>query len=234
MLLVSCGFSVGEKNTWDVTQPIETGVTVEATGSIAVVPDGVSFNFSVFAVEATSRNALESVNNLANQARQALSESKISKNDIATQNVNLYQEFSYSQDGNQTLVGFRATQTFAVTLHDTDRAGETVDAVVASVGTDLIIDTLAPVLLNSDDAADQAREAAIELAKKKAKDYADLLGVGLGSVISVREFATSYAGPQPWLRADMSAGESAKSVVNLGVQEVSVTVEVRWALTSDN
>ena len=54
LLLSSCGFSLGEKNTWDVTQPIETGVTVEATGAVKVVPDGVQFNFSVFAVGSTS------------------------------------------------------------------------------------------------------------------------------------------------------------------------------------
>jgi uncharacterized protein YggE len=57
VLLAGCGFSVGENNTWDVTQPIETGVTVEATGSVKVTPDGVQFNFSVFAVESTSRSA---------------------------------------------------------------------------------------------------------------------------------------------------------------------------------
>ena len=49
-LIASCGFSLGEENTWDVTQPLETGVTVEATGSIKVVPDAVQFNFSVFAI----------------------------------------------------------------------------------------------------------------------------------------------------------------------------------------
>ena len=45
VLLAGCGFSVGENNTWDVTQPIETGVTVEATGSVKVTPDVVQFNF---------------------------------------------------------------------------------------------------------------------------------------------------------------------------------------------
>ena len=234
VLIASCGFSVGEKNTWDVTQPFETGVTVEATGSVKVVPDGVQFNFSVFVVEETSSSALERANKLASQAREALDDSKINKDDIATQSVSIYPEYSYSQEGVQNLIGFRATQSFAVTLRDTDKAGEVVDAVVSSVGTDLTIDILTPILIDSKDAAEQARENAIELAKKKAEHYADLLGVDLGNVISVREFATSSAVPQPWLRADMAAGESVKTVVDLGTQEVSVTVEARWALTSGN
>lgn len=233
-LVASCGFSVGEKNTWDVTQPFETGVTVEATGSVKVVPDGVQFNFSVFAVEATSSSALERANKLASQAREALEDSKIDKDDVATQSVSIYPEYSYSQDGVQTLIGFRATQSFAVTLRDTDKAGEVVDAVVSSVGTDLTIDTLTPILIDSKDAAEQARENAIKLAKKKAEDYADLLGVDLGNVISVREFATSSAVPQPWLRADLTADESSKTVVDLGTQEVSVIVEARWAFADGN
>ena len=234
VLLAGCGFSVGEKNSWDVTQPIETGVTVEATGSVKVVPDGVQFNFSVFAVEPTSRGASQRVNVLANQAREALDNSGIDKKDIATQNVSVYPEYLYSQDGAQKLTGFRATQSFAVTLRDTSQAGVAVDEVVLMVGTDLTIENLSPVLLDTKEATDQARENAVKLARKKAEDYADLLGVDLGNVISLREFATSSADPLPWLRADMSADEATKTVLDLGIQEVSITIEARWALTNGN
>ena len=230
MFLASCGLDVGG-DTYNVPAVTENGVTLDATGSVKVVPDGVQFNFSVFAVEATSKSASERANVLANQAREALNESKIDKEDISTQNVSVYPEYSYSPEGKQTLIGFRASQSFAVTLRDTEEAGSVVDAVLLLVGTDLTIDTLAPILLDTSDALEQARENAIKLAKKKAEDYADLLDVELGDVISVREFSGSSSIPQPWLR-DMATAdslESTKTVVDLGTQEVTVTVEVRWA-----
>jgi uncharacterized protein YggE len=230
MFLASCGLDVGG-DTYNVPAVTENGVTLDATGSVKVVPDGVQFNFSVFAVEATSKSASERANVLANQAREALDESKIDKKDISTQNVSVYPEYSYSPEGKQTLIGFRASQSFAVTLRDTEYAGAVVDAVLLLVGTDLTIDTLAPILLDTSDALEQARENAIKLAKKKAEDYADLLDVKLGDVISVREFSGSSSIPQPWLR-DMATAdslESTKTVVDLGTQEVTVTVEVRWA-----
>jgi uncharacterized protein YggE len=230
MFLASCGLDVGG-DTYNVPAVTENGVTLDATGSVKVVPDGVQFNFSVFAVEATSKSASERANVLANQAREALEESKIDKEDISTQNVSVYPEYSYSPEGKQTLIGFRASQSFAVTLRDTEYAGAVVDAVLLLVGTDLTIDTLAPILLDTSDALEQARENAIKLAKKKAEDYADLLDVELGDVISVREFSGSSSIPQPWLR-DMATAdslESTKTVVDLGTQEVTVTVEVRWA-----
>jgi uncharacterized protein YggE len=230
MFLASCGLDVGG-DTYNVPAVTENGVTLDATGSVKVVPDGVQFNFSVFAVEATSKSASERANVLANQAREALDASKIDKEDISTQNVSVYPEYSYSPEGKQTLIGFRASQSFAVTLRDTEEAGAVVDAVLLLVGTDLTIDTLAPILLDTSDALEQARENAIKLAKKKAEDYADLLDVKLGDVISVREFSGSSSIPQPWLR-DMATAdslESTKTVVDLGTQEVTVTVEVRWA-----
>ena len=230
IFLASCGLDVGG-DTYNVPAVTENGVTLDATGSVKVVPDGVQFNFSVFAVEATSKSASERANVLANQAREALEESKIDKEDISTQNVSVYPEYSYSPEGKQTLIGFRASQSFAVTLRDTEYAGAVVDAVLLLVGTDLTIDTLAPILLDTSDALEQARENAIKLAKKKAEDYADLLDVELGDVISVREFSGSSSIPQPWLR-DMATAdslESTKTVVDLGTQEVTVTVEVRWA-----
>jgi len=230
MFLASCGLDVGG-DTYNVPAVTENGVTLDATGSVKVVPDGVQFNFSVFAVEATSKSASERANVLANQAREALDESKIDKEDISTQNVSVYPEYSYSPEGKQTLIGFRASQSFAVTLRDTEYAGAVVDAVLLLVGTDLTIETLAPILLDTSDALEQARENAIKLAKKKAEDYADLLDVELGDVISVREFSGSSSIPQPWLR-DMATAdslESTKTVVDLGTQEVTVTVEVRWA-----
>ena len=230
IFLASCGLDVGG-DTYNVPAVTENGVTLDATGSVKVVPDGVQFNFSVFAVEATSKSASERANVLANQAREALEESKIDKEDISTQNVSVYPEYSYSPEGKQTLIGFRASQSFAVTLRDTEEAGAVVDAVLLLVGTDLTIDTLAPILLDTSDALEQARENAIKLAKKKAEDYADLLDVELGDVISVREFSGSSSIPQPWLR-DMATAdslESTKTVVDLGTQEVTVTVEVRWA-----
>jgi hypothetical protein len=227
-LLTSCGIDVGG-DTYNASAISETGVTLDATGSVKVVPDGVQFNFSVFAVEATSKSASERANVLASSAREALEGSKIDKKDIATTNVSVYPEYSYSQDGLQTLNGFRATQSFAVTLRDTENSGSVVDSVVLSVGTDLTIDTLAPILIDTKEAAKQARENAIKLAKAKAEDYANLLGVELGDVISVREFATTASVPQPWLRDVASSVESAKTVIDLGAQEVLITVEVHWA-----
>ena len=207
------------------------GVTVQATGTVKVVPDGVSFNFAVSVLAQSSESAMSEASTTAEQVRGALEAAGVAKDDIATQNVSVHPEYSSSTTGTQTLSGYRAQQVFTVTLRDTAKAGEVVDAVIAAGGNSLQVYGVTPTLLDTDAAVALAREAAIKSAKEKAKDYAGLVDSGLGSVVYVTE-VTSPSSPVPYLTSDSSGAEAsmAKTVVNLGTQEVSVTVEVRWSL----
>ena len=207
------------------------GVTVQATGTINVVPDGVSFNFAVSVLSQSSETAMSDASAAAEQVRTALDAAGVAKDDIATQNISVYPEYVSSSTGSQTLSGYRAQQVFTVTLRDTAKAGEVVDSVIAAGGNSLQVYGVTPTLLDTDAAVAQAREAAIKSAKEKAKDYAGLVDEELGSVVYVTE-VTSPSSPVPYLSSDSAGAEAAmtKTVVNLGTQEVSVTVEVRWSL----
>ena len=207
------------------------GVTVQATGTINMVPDGVSFNFAVSVLAQSSETAMSDASAAAEQVRTVLDAAGVAKDDIATQNISVYPEYVSSSTGSQTLSGYRAQQVFTVTLRDTAKAGEVVDSVIAAGGNSLQVYGVTPTLLDTDAAVAQAREAAIKSAKEKAKDYAGLVDEELGSVVYVTE-VTSPSSPVPYLSSDSAGAEAAmtKTVVNLGTQEVSVTVEVRWSL----
>jgi uncharacterized protein YggE len=207
------------------------GVTVQATGTVKVVPDGVSFNFAVSVLAQSSETAMSDASATAEKVRAALDAAGVAKDDIATQNVSVYPEYVSSTTGTQTLTGYRAQQIFTVTLRDTAKAGEVVDAVIAAGGNSLQVYGVTPTLLDTDAAVAQAREAAIKSAKEKAKDYAGLVDANLGSVVYVTE-VTSPSSPIPLMVGDSAAASSpmAKTEINLGTQEVSVTVEVRWSL----
>ena len=207
------------------------GVTVQATGTVKVVPDGVSFNFAVSVLAQSSETAMSEASATAEKVRAALDAAGVAKDDIATQNVSVYPEYLSSSTGTQTLSGYRAQQMFTVTLRDTAKAGEVVDVVIAAGGNSLQVYGVTPTLLDTDAAVAQAREAAIKSAKAKAKDYASLIDAGLGSVVYVNEIA-SPSSPVPMLAGDSATASAPmeKTVINLGTQEVSVSIEVRWSL----
>ena len=207
------------------------GVTVQATGTVKVVPDGVSFNFAVSVLAQSSETAMSNASTTAEQVRAALDSAGVAQDDIATQNISVYPEYVASSTGTQSLSGYRAQQVFTVILRDTAKAGEIVDSVIAAGGNSLQVYGVTPTLLDTDAAVSQAREAAIKSAKQKAKDYADLVDEDLGSVLYITEI-TSPSSPVPLMASDAGSAElsMAKTVINLGTQDVSVTVEVRWSL----
>ena len=207
------------------------GVTVQATGTVNVVPDGVSFNFAVSVLAQSSETAMSDASSTAEQVRAALDAAGVANDDIATQNISVYPEYASSSTGTQTLSGYRAQQVFTVTLRDTAKAGEVVDSVIAAGGNSLQVYGVTPTLLDTDAAVAEAREAAIKSAKEKAKDYAGLVDEDLGSVVYINEI-NSPSSPVPLMVGDAGSAELSmtKTVVNLGTQEVSVTVEVRWSL----
>jgi uncharacterized protein YggE len=207
------------------------GVTVQATGTVKAVPDGVSFNFAVSVLAQSSETAMSEASATAELVRVALDAAGVAKDDIATQNVSVYPEYASSTTGTQTLSGYRAQQVFTVMLRDTAKAGEVVDAVIAAGGNSLQVYGVTPTLIDTDAAVAQAREAAMKSAKEKASDYAGLVGTDLGSVVYVTEI-TSPTSPIPLMVGDSATSSSpmAKTEINLGTQDVSVTVEVRWSL----
>jgi uncharacterized protein YggE len=166
----------------------------------------------------------------AELVRVTLEAAGVAQEDIATQNVSVYPEYLSSSTGTQTLSGYRAQQVFTVTLRDTAKAGEVVDAVIAAGGNALQVYGVTPTLLDTEAAVAQAREAAMKSAKEKASDYAGLVGTDLGSVVYVTEI-TSPTSPIPLMVGDSATSSSpmAKTEINLGTQDVSVTVEVRWS-----
>ena len=234
LVLRSCGDGRGMMGDFDgnyVRDSSTQGVTVQATGTVKVVPDGVSFNFAVSVLAQSSETAMSDASATAEKVRAALDAAGVAEDDIATQNISVYPEYASSSTGTQTLSGYRAQQEFTVTLRDTAKAGEVVDSVIAAGGNSLQVYVVTPTLLDTDAAVAQAREAAIKSAKEKAKDYAGLVDEDLGSVVYVTEI-NSPSSPVPLMVGDAGSAELSmtKTVVNLGTQEVSVTVEVRWSL----
>ena len=204
-------------------------ITVSATGTATVVPDAVRINATVSVLGTTSKGALSSAGATSTAVRSALTASKVATKDVATQSITVYPEYSYPASGTPTLSGYRATQSFDITIRNATTAGAVVDAIVEAGGDNLQVNGVSPFVLDSDKATETARTAAVKKAKSKAASYAKLLGVKLGRVIYLDESSTPTAYP---INTANAKADSAATVVDLGEQKVSVSVVVRWAIGS--
>jgi len=203
-------------------------VTITADGSVKVVPDAVRMNATVTVIAGTSKEAQAQVSTTSAAVRAALVAAQIDKKDIATQSITVYPEYNYTQEAGSKLIGYRSSQSFAIVIRNAANAGDIVDSVIAAGGDNLQINGVTPFVLDSTKAAESARAVAVKNAKSKAASYAKLLGVKLGKVTYIVENYAPASYPVQTMLGKTQ--DSMSTVVDLGQQDVTVSVTVRWAL----
>lgn len=201
-------------------------ITISSQGSVKVVPDAVRINATSTNIAATSKEALAVTAKTSAAVRAALTLAKIDKKDIASTSVSVYPEYKY--DNNTTvLVGYRASQSFTITVRAAATAGDVIDAIVAAGGDSLQLNGATPFVLDNTKAATAARTVAVKNARAKAASYASLLGVKLGKV----NYLVENSAPTPYIPVmAVAKAESDATVVDLGEQDVTVSVTVQWSL----
>ena len=221
-VLVACGdtVNIGENG-------LAQGITVQATGTADVVPDAVRLSLTVSAVAPTGDEALAQASVSAEKVRNALKDFDIDTADIASQTLSVNPEYSYTEAEGQKLVGYRASQTFDVLIRQADDAGAVVEAVVAG-DANVSINATYPVVDDATAGTVAARKNAVDKARAKAQEYADLLGAELGEVVYLTEISAP-TNVMVGARADAMT-EDASTVIDLGTQEVTVTIEIRYQI----
>ena len=202
-------------------------LTVSAEGSVKVVPDAVKIMGQVTVVDGTNASALAKANTASAAVRKALAANGVSTKDIATTSLTVLPEYNYTQDKGSVQVGYRASQSFTVVVKNATNSGAVVDAIAAAGGDYLQLQGVSPFVLDSSKATESARAAAVKNAKAKASSYAKLMGVKLGKVNYLTEGSASY---NPPIYGVMKAAADSATVIDLGTQDVSVSISVQWAL----
>jgi uncharacterized protein YggE len=203
-------------------------VTVTGVGTINVVPDAVRFYPSVTALANKSSEALATASKTASAVRTALKNAGIATKDIKSSNLSVYPEYNYTQDKGSVIIGYRATQSFTVVIRKADTAGKVVEDVVNAGNENVTINGIVPFITKGSAAMEDARAAAVADARSRATSYAKLLGTSLGKVVYLQE---NSAPPYSFPRLGMAKAEDGSTPqIDLGEEEVSVSITVRWAL----
>jgi uncharacterized protein YggE len=203
-------------------------ISVSSIGTVKVTPDAVRLNASVSNISKVSKDALAAANVAASKFRAAILANGIDKKYLSSTTLMVYPEYNYTQDAGNVLIGYRASQSFEVVIRNAAKAGEIVDAVVASAGDSLAINGVTPFVYDNTKATEAARNSAVKNAKAKATSYAKLLGVKIGKIIYLQE--SSAPSSYPISMAQAKASDEATQI-DLGQQDVSVSVATRWAIS---
>ncbi|MBS3163562.1 SIMPL domain-containing protein [Candidatus Woesearchaeota archaeon] len=204
---------VGEKN------------TISATGNsqMTVAPDQALVYLlietrSKSAEDAKNQNALISTNVLT-----ALDKIGISKDQIETENYNLYPEYDWS-DNEQNIKGYIASNNIKIKSEDFTDVGKIIDA---SVDAGSLVSYINFELSNekTNEYKKQVLAKASEDAKQKAESIAGGLGKKLGDVVSVSSSDFNYM-PYPLYRAEASSVSVKEVATDIQPKNLDITASV--------
>ncbi|HET9614952.1 MAG TPA: SIMPL domain-containing protein [Candidatus Limnocylindrales bacterium] len=205
--------------------PAPHTITVSASGKVTIVPDvarvtlGVTFTRPT--VKAARADAASAMTNIIDSVKKL----GIADADIQTVGINLYPQYSNTPG---RVTGYSISEQLLITIRDLDKAGDVVDAATAQGATD--VNGISFELADPAKAMNDARAAAVTAAQASAQAMASAGHVSLGQIVSISD--TNAVVPIPFgVRSAAGAADSSvPTPVQVGTQDVSITLTVVFAI----
>jgi uncharacterized protein len=201
----------------------EATVEVTGHGTATTVPDRVQIALAAVARAPEVGRALEECEQAMRAMLAAVSEQGVPSADVRSTHVEVG---AGHERGRRT--GFRASSAISVTVNDVEAAGDVVTAAVAAGGSASRVRGMSLTTSASQEALSAARDAAWANALAKARQYADLAGRDLGTVVNVRERPRDRFHDGVALAA--AGGRGPGLSIEPGARSVRASVTVRWRL----
>lgn len=197
-------------------------IEITAAQTVQAAPDVVTVSAGVTTRAPTAVAAMQNNAAAMDKVITRLRSLGIAREYVQTTGLSLSPRYNYNNDAPPTFLGYDATNQVSIKLRKIDKAGATLDALVAAGATDI---NGPHFQLEKDDAArSQARKAAFEKARLQAVEYAQMAGYGSVRLLEVNETITGGA-PMPFARAVM-VQEAAMPKTPIEPGQVGTTVQV--------
>jgi uncharacterized protein YggE len=204
----------------------ETAILTSGDATVSVKPDLAIVSAGV---DSQASTAAAAQSDLARKASQLIARVKalgVGDNDVTTSGYWLGPVYNSS---GQSVSGYRASEQLELKWHTVDSVGRLVDGIVQQGGATNI--SVSFGLNNPKTAQAQARSQAIGDARSKAEAMASAAGVHVGQVMRISDLSASYRPPVPYDVAASPAAGTVATQVPVGQMDVSVTVEVDFAIS---
>jgi len=205
-------------------------ITVSGEGEAFAIPDIATFTFSVSATNKEVLSAQQEVTRKIDAALALLKENDIAEKDIKTASYDIYPKYEYAEifcvrapcpSPKQELIGYEVSQSILVKVRDIKKAG----VLLGGLGGVSVTNVSGLTFSVDDEDAKQreARSAAIDEARQKAKQLASDLGVRLGPIM---QFSESGNTPIYGRFAAFEVADKSVSVPNIPTGETRITSQV--------
>lgn len=203
-------------------------ISLTGHGEVRSVPDVVFVTSGVLSQGATAAEALAANTQAMTSIFAALKDAGIEDKDIQTSNFSVQPRYDFSNGQAPKLVGYDVTNNVTVKVKKVDNLGAMLDKLVQAGSNQ--INGVSFDVSKPEEAMDEARRLATADATRKAKVYAQAMGIELGNVMQVSE-GTAAQPPMPMVRGAMMKADAAAPVpIAAGEQSIAVDVNVVWEI----
>lgn len=208
------------------SQPTQRTVTVTGTGMVTLTPDIAYIYIGVETQNSTAAQAVSENNSKAQAVITAIKGFGVADKDIKTTDFSIYPQQQYDPNGKLTAITYRVDNTVYVTVRDLNKLGDLLDTVVQSGAN--TINSIQFDLADKTQALSQARQAAVDNARKQADELTSATGVKLGDVLTISYEDSTPPVAIPYARAALSADNSVP--VSAGSMQITTTVTLVYAI----
>ena len=208
-------------------------MTVQGMGVVTVNADYATISLGVREVSGDVMSAQGLVNDEIASVIEALKSVGAGEGDLSTTGIGIYPNWSYDDNGEESICGYTAYNNVNVPLTDMDKVGAYIDAAFAAGANSL--DYVEFSAKDTSEAADQALVLAVESAKQKAQTLADAAGVKLGGIVEITDTANvsyDYGNGDAFAMRE-AADKGAGTEVLPSRQQVNATVYITFAIEGE-
>jgi uncharacterized protein len=206
----------------------EARVIVTGEGSIIVPSDYAQIMSGVTTRAKTVKEATDANSKLMAAITAALLNSGIAQKDVRTSRFSIQPVYTPQEARTEPkLSGYSVSNQVIVTIRQIAKLGEILDRMVTAGVTD--VGNIAFLLSDPAKALDQAREAAVSDARRKAELYARASGLSLGRVAWITE-DSGYAASNPMGALRAPAANAASVPIASGEDKLQVRITVGFEI----
>lgn len=221
MLILAAGLSACSPTIVAESQLPSRTISVTGAGQVTLAPDIAYIYIGVHTEAASATEAVSDNSTRTQKVTDALKELGLAKEDIRTTNFSIWPSQQYGPDGKLTGTIYMVDNTVYVTVRDIEKLGELLDTTIQAGANS--INSIQFDLEDKTEALSQARKAAVENAKKQAKELADAAGVKLGEIQTIGFYEAT---PVSMFDGKGGGGVAVEAAVPIQPGQLTLTVTV--------
>ncbi|MBX4190304.1 SIMPL domain-containing protein [Candidatus Parcubacteria bacterium] len=232
VLVILAVFLLVQTNHVSNTAATSNTISFSGEGKVTAKPDIAAISASIVTQATDSKVAQDENSRKSKAVTDFLKKQNIDEKDIKTTGYNIYPQYRYpTYGGNPTTTGYQVVESYEIKVRDLNKVSTVLSGLVGAGANQ--VNNLGMQVENPEKLQAEARQKAIDAAKKKAQELESQVGVKLGRIVNFQENNGGYPVPM-YLDAQKGGigmgGGGPEPVISQGQNEIVINVSITYQI----